>query len=38
MEMENMKGKLLYDLWLSLPDMKVILKQLSEMVLENSFP
>ena len=37
-EMENMEGKLSYDLWISLPDMKVILKQLSEMVLKNSCP
>ena len=36
MEMRNMKEKILCDLWFSLPDMKVILKQLSEMFLKNS--
>ena len=33
--MENMKKKISSDLWFSLPDMKVTLKQLSEMVLKK---
>ena len=37
MEMENMKKKA-YDLSFSLLDMKVTLKQLSGMVLKNSWP
>ena len=36
--MENMEEKLSCDLWFSLPDMKVTLKQLSETVLKNSRP
>ena len=34
--MENEKEKLSFDSWFSQPDMKITLKQLSEMVLKNS--
>ena len=36
--MEKMKEKLSRDLWFSVPDMKVTLKQLSETVLKNLCP